>query len=207
MIRLLLIRHASSVPPTPDGPDEYERPLTDLGLRQAEELVEPLVMQAPIRVLSSPYLRAVQTVAPTARALGRAVETKAELAEWRSGIGATPLWATRYRGCWERPDFSVPGGETHRALEKRAMAALSHVVTQGPPGAVTVIGSHGTWIARALHGLGCPIDADFWLDMPMPAVFEVQFHGDGPRVSGPGLGVPGALRRLAMLPAAVDDAE
>ena len=188
MPRLLLVRHAVSVPPTPDGPDEYQRTLSDVGLHQAEALADVLLSKSPTRVLSSPYLRSVQTVAPTAAALGLAVETRHFLREWRSGIGATPSWEAHYRDCWERPDWSVTGGETHRALEERAVRALEQVATEGLSDAVTVLGSHGTWIARALHGLGCDVDAEFWLDMPMPAVFEVVLHGASVTVTGPGIG-------------------
>jgi hypothetical protein len=49
------------------------------------------------------------------------------------------------------------------------------------------VGSHGTWIARALHALGCDVDADFWLDMPTPAVFGVVLTGESATVTGPGL--------------------
>ena len=183
--RLLLVRHASSVPPTPGGPDEHERPLTDAGLRQAEELVDLLTAHAPSRVLSSPYLRAVQTVSPTAAALGVTVETLPALQEWRSGIGPTPSWHAHYRESWERPDWSVTGGETHSALQERAVQALADIAAESPGRAV--VGSHGTWIARALLGLGCAVDADFWLGMPMPAVYEVDLAGRRPTVSGPGL--------------------
>lgn len=181
MTRLLLVRHATSVPPAPDGPDEYQRPLADLGLRQAEALVDVLVRESPTRVVSSPYLRSVQTVAPTAAALGLAVERRHVLQEWSSGIGATPSWQAHYRDCWERLDWSLPGGETHRALEDRAVRALEQAAAEGPAGAVTIVGSHGTWIARALRGLGCDVDADFWLNMPMPAVFEVVLQASQPR--------------------------
>ena len=141
-------------------------------------------------MLSSPYLRAVQTVAPTAAALGLEVECRQVLREWASGIGATPLWEAHYRQCWKRPAWSVPGGEPHQALEERAVHALEHVAADGPSDAVTVVGSHGTWIARALHGLGCSVDADFWLDMPMPAVFEVVLEAESVTVTGPGVDAP-----------------
>ena len=173
MPRLLLVRHATSVPPRPGGPEEHERPLTDLGRQQAEALVDLLVPHAPVRVLSSPYLRAVQTVAPTADALGLRVERRDALREWRSGIGATPDWQAHYRRCWERPAWCVDGGETHAALAQRALAALGDVDAETPTGTAVVLGLHGTWIARALHGLGQDVDVDFWLDMPMPAVFEL----------------------------------
>lgn len=190
MTRLLLVRHAVSVLPTTDGPDEYQRPLSGVGLRQAEALADVLLVESPTRVLSSPYLRSVQTVAPTAAALGLAVESRHLLREWASGIGATPTWKAHYRQCWEQPDWSVPGGETHRALEGRAVHALRQVATEGLSDAVIVVGSHGTWIARALHGLGCDVDVDFWLDMPMPAVFQVVLQDESATVTGPGLDAP-----------------
>jgi 2,3-bisphosphoglycerate-dependent phosphoglycerate mutase len=186
--RLLLVRHATSVPPTPSGPDEYHRPLADVGRRQADALVEVLKPESPVRFLSSPFLRAVQTLAPTAAALGLAVETRDVLREWRSGIAATPAWEAHYRHCWERPDWALPGGETHHALEERAVSALQQIAAEGPSDAVTIVGSHGTWITRALHGLGCEVDVEFWLDMPMPAVFEVVLNGHSATVTGPGLG-------------------
>lgn len=69
MARLSLARHATSVPPSNEGPDDYERPLTSLGLSQAQELADLLVSRSPVQVPSSPYLRSVQTVAPAAVAL------------------------------------------------------------------------------------------------------------------------------------------
>ncbi|HZB51950.1 MAG TPA: phosphoglycerate mutase family protein, partial [Mycobacteriales bacterium] len=65
--RLVLVRHGSSVVPTVGGPDDHRRPLTAAGRRQAAELVAELVDPAPVLVASSPYRRAVETVAPLAR--------------------------------------------------------------------------------------------------------------------------------------------
>lgn len=177
MPQVLLVRHASSVRPSPDGPDDYERPLSPRGVQQAEELAAALLSHSPQRVVSSPYARAVQTVLPTARALGLQVETRDELREWNAGVGATPDWEQHYRECWRRPTWAVPGGETHAELEQRAVAALRRLAVECAEASVVVLGSHGTWIARALHGLGHQVDADFWLGMPMPAVFEVDMKG------------------------------
>ncbi len=174
------------MPPTIGGLDEYRRPLTAVGLAQADDLAGPLVSVAPARFLSSPYLRAVQTVAPAAQALGLAVEPRAELRQWVSGIEPTPQWQRHYRYCWDNPEWSNAAGETHAALMTRAVDALGRAADEGK-GCVTVIGAHGTWIARALFGLGCAVDADFWFNMPMPAIYKVQL-GEGPHVvQGPGL--------------------
>jgi 2,3-bisphosphoglycerate-dependent phosphoglycerate mutase len=129
-------------------------------------------------VLSSPYLRSIQTVAPTAAALGVRVELREALREWNSRIGATPAWERNYRNCWEQPARSVDGGESHLALEQRTVDALREVAAQLRGATGVIVASHGTWIARALHGLGCTVGADFWLNMPMPSVFVVQADGD-----------------------------
>ena len=57
------------------------RPLDERGRRQASALVEQLSPYPIERVLSSPYLRCTQTVAPLAEALGVDVEERDELAE------------------------------------------------------------------------------------------------------------------------------
>jgi 2,3-bisphosphoglycerate-dependent phosphoglycerate mutase len=185
---LLLVRHARSVPPTPGGPDERVRPLTPEGLAQAAALADVLLPHRPSRVVSSPYLRAVQTVRPTADRLGLAVEPDEELREWASGIGPTPDWQPHYRHCWEHPGWATPTGETHAALAVRAVAAVTLAAAETPDGETTVLGSHGTWISRALHGLGCRVDADFWLTMPMPAVYVLRCAGTRVTgIAGPGL--------------------
>ncbi|HVF05430.1 MAG TPA: histidine phosphatase family protein [Frankiaceae bacterium] len=189
---LLLVRHATSVPPAPGAPSERDRPLTPDGMAQAERLADLVVPHYPARVLSSPYLRAVQTVRPTADRLGLAVERLESLREWASGMDPTPDWQAHYRRCWAEPQYATATGETHDALGRRALAALAQAAERTRAGEVTVVASHGTWISRALLGLGCPVDADWWLSLPMPAVFTVTY-GDVPAVTPTGPPAYGTL--------------
>ena len=62
------------------GPDE-ERPLTRRGKKQASRLVERFRGLELARVVSSPFVRCVQTVEPLARSRGLVVESAEELAE------------------------------------------------------------------------------------------------------------------------------
>jgi 2,3-bisphosphoglycerate-dependent phosphoglycerate mutase len=174
---IVLVRHAESVHPTPGGPDEYHRPLTETGLAQAEELVAELAALQPDRILASPYLRAVQTVAPLAKALGLPVDTDHALREWDSGLEPTGDWARHYEASWADPDFARPGGESLNQLTARATAALSSLT------GTVVIGSHGTFVARALSGFGVTTDWPFSNAMPMPAIYRIADTG----ITGPGL--------------------
>ncbi|MDQ4132444.1 MAG: histidine phosphatase family protein [Actinomycetota bacterium] len=88
---VLLVRHAhagSREKWQGPGPDEV-RPLSKKGWRQARGLVEVLEGYDIARLLSSPYVRCVQTLEPLAAVLGVEIEAADELAE-----GADPR-ATR----------------------------------------------------------------------------------------------------------------
>ena len=78
---VLLVRHAKAGDRDRwEAPDDL-RPLTAKGEAQAQALVDLLAGYDIDRVLSSPYLRCTQTVAPRAAARGLAVEPCDELAE------------------------------------------------------------------------------------------------------------------------------
>jgi len=82
---VLLIRHAHAGSRRDWDGDDTGRPLSARGMAQAASLVGRLEGWAPVRVLSSPYRRCLQTVEPLAAALGVGVEIATELAEGADG--------------------------------------------------------------------------------------------------------------------------
>lgn len=166
-----MVRHAQSVPPRLGVPDDDQRPLAPAGL-EAAELVARLVPLAPVAVLSSPQLRAVQTVDPTADALGLEVTTWPELREWESGLLPSAGWEIYYARSWARPDTAHGAGESLDALTARAGKALARMAAEYPD-ATVLVGSHGTFLSRALIAAGQEADWGFCRAMPMPAVYEV----------------------------------
>lgn len=185
---VILVRHAASVVPTADGPDELHRPLTAVGLRQAAELAEVLVAMQPASVWSSPYLRAVQTVEPAARLLDLEVQTHWELREWDHGFGFTRDWMPHYVQSLADLTFTRPDGESLQQLTNRAVDGVLTLVKQYP-GKLVLLGSHGTFVSRALAGFGVAVNLPFSRDMPMPALYRLSFDGTAPMptVTGPGL--------------------
>jgi len=80
-VPLLFVRHAHAGNRHAwQGPDR-DRPLTPRGCRQAEALVTQLAGYPVARILSSPYLRCLQTVEPLARARSLEVEGCPELGD------------------------------------------------------------------------------------------------------------------------------
>jgi 8-oxo-dGTP diphosphatase len=82
-VALVLVRHASAGDREEWDGDDRLRPLDSKGRKQAAQLPD-VVATTPIRrIVSSPYVRCVETVQPLADALGLHVEPAAELGEER----------------------------------------------------------------------------------------------------------------------------
>ena len=77
-----------------------------------------------------------------------------------------------YACSWAHPGFAYEGGESLAELTVRAGKALARIAAEYPE-ATVVVGSHGTFVARALIAAGHDADWEFCRVMPMPAVYEV----------------------------------
>ncbi len=77
----MVVRHAQAMSRTAWDGDDADRPLTERGVEQAALLVPRLLESKPTRILSSPYLRCVDTVRPLASAAGLRLEVDPYLAE------------------------------------------------------------------------------------------------------------------------------
>ena len=185
-LEIVLVRHAQSVPPgTPGWEDrDEERPLTDEGLRQAQELafeLEPYILTG---CYASPYTRAVQTVTPTATRRYLDVQPLDDLRERRLAATLRDDWREVLAQGWADPDFAAPGGETGRAAQLRGMGVLDLLRTRHADGGRLLVGSHGNLISLILQALEPGVGAEFHLAMPMPAVYHLQHDGIGWRVLG-----------------------
>ena len=94
MGKLYLVRHADAGHRRDhDGPDE-QRPLSERGRRQAEGLSNQLHDAGITRLVTSPYVRCIETLAPLGGRLTLPVEDDARLAEGQGATGALDLAAT-----------------------------------------------------------------------------------------------------------------
>jgi len=93
-----VVRHAKAGSRSEWDRPDHERPLSTRGVLQAKGIAEALAAEGATGVISSPYLRCVQTVQPLADLLGVAVETTDDLAEGRSGDAALDLVRTAPEG-------------------------------------------------------------------------------------------------------------
>jgi 8-oxo-dGTP diphosphatase len=82
--KIYLVRHAKAGKREEWKGDDALRPLSPAGRRQAALLADTFAPLPPGRLLSSPYVRCVETLEPTADRVGTQVERVPALAEGRS---------------------------------------------------------------------------------------------------------------------------
>ena len=126
--------------------------LTPLGQVQAEAAAATLRGAGITSILASPYTRALQTAAPTARALGLPVRVHPgvrERAHFKCDIGSS---RTALAEAWPEHDFGQidevwwpTGTETAESVDARA-AAFRAEMLQTPQWASTLVVSHWAFL-------------------------------------------------------------
>jgi broad specificity phosphatase PhoE len=189
--RILLIRHGQS-----EGNaarrfgGHTATPLSALGLRQAEATAAALGREAITAIYSSDLLRAVETAAPLARALGLEVRQTGAFRERSVGHlegltfeEAAQKFPAEYAALLQR-DFEhvLSGGESYRQLLDRAAGHLDRAVADNRGGTIAVFSHTGTICILALHLMGA-LDAPnlrpVWLGTANCGVARIQLRDDG----------------------------
>jgi broad specificity phosphatase PhoE len=176
--RLYLIRHARPDYDSTDHADtplgrQYDPPLGDVGLEQAERLAARLhLLPRPAAVYSSPLARARQTAHVYAERVGIDVIERDDLCEW-------------FAGEWEAKDFEqiflehpeaidlfrnqnpawhlAPGSERADDFQRRCVAAIEGIIEAEPRGDVVVVAHGGVINAYFSHILGIEDQDMFFL--------------------------------------------
>jgi probable phosphoglycerate mutase len=182
-MELILVRHAEPVRIVDaDGPADPE--LAERGHKQADALAGYLGSEPIGGVWSSPMLRARETAAPLAAALGVDVVVDTELAEWdreaTSYIPIEELKATNDERWVAMVEGNLDGdGIDLDAFRTGVVTSMDHIVT-GNPGASIAVVCHGGVINTYLaHILG--IDRPLWFEPKYTSIHRVLASRRGDR--------------------------
>jgi 2,3-bisphosphoglycerate-dependent phosphoglycerate mutase len=181
---VLLVRHAEPVPIGSPGVADDARPLSDTGRADAEELAAELAAWEVTAIYSSPFPRSVETVTPIARGRSLEVHLLEDLRERLLSPAPHDEWRASLERAWDDADFALPGGETGRAAQRRAVGVLDLLRSRHPDGGRIVLGSHGNLISLILQALEPEVDFAFHMAMPTPAVYRLTHDGMRWRVMG-----------------------
>ncbi len=182
-LQILMVRHAHA-----DWVADEGRPLSERGMRDAEEVGRVLSSRPPVpeAIYSSPYPRALQTVEPLAAALGLPIEILDDLRERTLADGAVDDFPAAMRASWEDLTLVYPGGESSLAATERFSAAIDSIVVHHSGahhsgarhnGGCVAVGTHGNVLGLWLQANDPRYGYDFWCDMSWPDVYLVTMEG------------------------------
>ena len=168
--RIYLVRHGKA------AGQEPEAPLTAEGVRQARELVRFFEDRHIEFIVSSPYVRAVETIRPLAERLGLDIRTDHRLKE--RVLSSAPLddWMTRLEETFRTPDLKFEGGESSREAAERGLAVIRELAER-PENAMVAV-SHGGLLALLIRHYDPSFGFTEWKRMTNPDVYELEI-GDG----------------------------
>ena len=140
MTTVYFVRHAQS---DASVQDPFLRPLTEQGLRDRRLVTEFLSGREVAALFSSPYKRAVDTLADFAEKRGLPVQTVEDFREHETISDSYPdeNYFPFIQKYWEDPAYKVPGDESLEELQQRNVRALERVL-EAYPGKAVAIATH-----------------------------------------------------------------
>jgi 2,3-bisphosphoglycerate-dependent phosphoglycerate mutase len=160
-----IVRHCKAAGQAPDAP------LTSDGLAQAVQLADRLAELPIQRIVSSPFRRAIQSIAPLAERLALPVATDERLAERVLSAAELPNWLVALEATFDDLDRCFEGGESSRAAMQRAVAVVREIELH--PADTIVLVTHGNLMALLLKHFDRRIGFAEWRGLSNPDVYRV----------------------------------
>lgn len=176
MTTVYFVRHAES---DYNNHDDMSRALTDKGLHDRRLVTDFLSDKHIDIVLSSPYKRAIDTVADFAEAVNLKVETVEDFRERKVGNEWIPDFNAFCKKQWADFDYKLSDGESLGEVQSRNIEALNKVL-EIYNGKNIAIGSHGTALSMIVNYYDRTFghsDFEKIRDL-MPWVVKFTFEGD-----------------------------
>lgn len=171
MFKLILVRHSEA-----EGQHE-DSPLSKHGVRQSRALAQFLDQSGydVDRIVSSPYLRAVETIKPYATKRDLSIETDERLEERILSHEPLDDWEEVLHDTFQDHDLKLTGGESSKEAKERIISLVDELEAQSD-GNVLLI-THGNLLALLLQKYNREIGFYHWKRLSNPDVYVVQKQG------------------------------
>lgn len=173
---ILMVRHAES--PFILG-EERTRGLSNKGKVDAKKIAKALLSRNIDVIVSSPYIRAIETVQGLADAREMNIKTIENLRE-RQLKGAYRLSAEEIDEAIKKSfndlDYFLDDGESIRDVQNRAIPEVINLLEKYV-GQTIVIGTHGNIMTIIINYFDDHYDYEFWNKTSKPDLYQLVFEG------------------------------
>ena len=174
---IYMIRHAKS--PFVLG-QERTRELSDQGIIDAKKVTAIMNNKEIDLIVSSPYIRAIQTIEEIANNKNLDVKVYEELRE-RQLKGAYKLTEDEIQQAiktsYEDIDFHLTEGESIRDVQNRAIPVIKNLLNNYQ-GKTIIIGTHGNVMTIIMNYFKKEYGYEFWKNTSKPDIYKLVFSGE-----------------------------
>lgn len=167
---IYIVRHVEATGQEPDAS------LTEKGFGQAEELCDLFTDMKVDKIISSPYLRAVQTIEPLAEKHQLKIETDPRLKERVLSSQFFPNWLVKLEASYKDMNLKYEGGESGIEAMNRIVEIVEEMISSDLENIVLV--AHGGIISLLLHHYDKTFGFEQWKELSNPDVFLLDVTKD-----------------------------
>ncbi|QDQ03378.1 histidine phosphatase family protein [Lysinibacillus fusiformis] len=168
MKRVYIVRHCAAQGQSPNAH------LTEIGLKQAKYLASFFNNKKIDRIISSPSLRAIQSIEPLSHAKNIKIEIDDRLTERILSTRFLPDWYVKLKATFNDMELKYDGGESSKEAMNRIVNVVKEVLASVSKNKNTIIVSHGNLISLLLKHYQRDIDFQVWENLSNPDVFQLS---------------------------------
>ncbi|MBV7506189.1 histidine phosphatase family protein [Bacillus sp. sid0103] len=164
--KIFVIRHCEA-----EGQSSEAR-LTAQGVRQAADLAEFFVDVKMNRIISSPFLRAIQSIERAAAREKIDLEVEDRLAERILSREVLPDWLEKLKATYDDLDLKFDHGESSREAMHRVVSVVEEIFKSDSEN--TLIVTHGNLMSLLLKNYLPDFGFEQWRNLTNPDVFLLK---------------------------------
>ena len=174
MTTVYFVRHAES---DHQNRDERTRELSPRGMQDKERVTRFLSDKGVDVAFSSPYQRAIDTIADFTGRQELKIHCEEDFREWRRDARGFESFEEMCRRCWTEFDFKAPDSESLREVQERNIGALEKILERFQ-GKTVIIGTHGMALSTVYNHYDESFDYEAFLKVKdvMPRVVRLDFE-------------------------------
>lgn len=165
--KVYIVRHCEATGQPP------ESPLTETGFEQAKELTEFFSDKKIDRIISSPFLRAIQTVKPLSEDKELTIDLDERLSERILSTTNLPDWYEKLKATFDDLELKFEGGESSQEAMNRIVKVVEEILKDGDER--TLIVTHGNIMSLLLKNYQTEFDFSDWKNLSNPDVYQLSF--------------------------------
>ncbi|MBT2606631.1 histidine phosphatase family protein [Bacillus sp. ISL-53] len=163
--KMYIVRHCEAQ----GQPSESQ--LTEKGSKQAKYLVDFFSDAKIDRIISSPFLRAIQSVEPLSEKINLKIEIDERLSERTLSTTDLPDWVEKLKATFNDMELKFEGGESSQEAMNRIVNVVDEVFKSETEN--TIIVTHGNLMSLLLKNYNNNFDFECWKNLSNPDVFQL----------------------------------